>query len=209
MCSKFIPQMLARKVGTAMIAADRRDLADDLVLLDPEQGQVRLEDAGQQLALAGDLLVDAAGVIGDVAEVALELLVDRGVGAALERLERRQQRERRPVELDHLALEEVDALGRIGGVLEDLLLDLLDVVLDPGDDRRVVVDDLVEDRPDDGAGAALEQLRVLLQPPAGRLQLAGGPVADRDHVGRPGEEVDLPELDLLASRRCSGPSSGR
>ena len=50
--------------------------------------------------------------------------------------------------------------------VEDLLLDLLDVVVDPGDDRRVVVDDLVEDRPDDRGRAGPEQVRVLLEAPA-------------------------------------------
>ena len=70
------------------------------------------------------------------------------------------------MELDHLALEEVDALGRVEALLEDLVLDLLDVVLDARDDREVVVDDLVEDRPDDRRGPALEQVRALLESPA-------------------------------------------
>ena len=76
---------------------DRRpggDRAHDLVLLHAEQRQVRLEDRGQQLALRGHLLVDAAGVVGDVAEVAAQLLVHVRERAALERLERREQRRR-------------------------------------------------------------------------------------------------------------------
>ena len=54
---------------------DRRpggDAAHDLVLLDPEQRQVRLEDRGQQLALGVDLLVDPPRVVGHVAEVAAQ-----------------------------------------------------------------------------------------------------------------------------------------
>ena len=92
--SKFIPQIEARKVGTAMIAAQAEIVAHDLVLLHAEQRQVGLEDRGQELALGGDLLVDAAGVVGDVAEVAAQLLVHVREGAALDRLQRRQQRRR-------------------------------------------------------------------------------------------------------------------
>ena len=175
MCVKFIPQIEARKVGTAISAATGRDLADDVVLADAEQGEVRLQDRGQQLALSADLLVDAAGMVGDVAEVAAQLLVHVREGAALERLQRRQQRRRRLVELDHLALEEVDALGRVGLLGEDLGLDLADVVVDPVDDGRVVVDDLVDDRPDRGRGPGLEQLRVGLEVLAHALSLLAAP----------------------------------
>ena len=56
------------------------------------------------------------------------------------------------MELDHLALEEVDALGRVPSLAEDVVLDLLEVVLEPVDDRAVVVHDLVEDRPDGRRG---------------------------------------------------------
>ena len=66
---------------------------------------------------------------------------------------------------------------------EDLGLDLGDVVVDPVDDRLVVVDDLVEDRPDGRRRARLEQLRMRLELLAHAGQLAGGPVADGDHVG--------------------------
>ena len=93
----------------------------------------------------------------DVAEESLELVGDAGLPAVLKALERREERPHGAVELDHLALQEVDALGRIGALAEDLLLDLLDVVVDPGDDGRVVVDDLVDDCPDDGARAGVHQ----------------------------------------------------
>ena len=101
------------------------------------------------------------------------------------------------VELDHLALEEVDPLGRVGGLLEDLLLDLGDVVVDPVDDRLVVVDDLVEDRPDRRRGPLLEQVGAILEPLAGVAEVARRAVADGDHVAAREEEVDLAELDLL------------
>ena len=86
-----------------------------------------------------------AGVVLDVAEVLAHLAVQAGTrlwtrrssgsarGAAL-------------VELDHLALEQVDALGRVAALVrEDLGLDLLDVLVEPVDHRLVVVHDPVED----------------------------------------------------------------
>ena len=81
---------------------------------------------------------------------------------------------------------------------EDLLLDLLDVVVDPVDDGRVVVDDLVDDRPDDRRRAAPRRSSGCSSSRrrAGASSLASPwrtaityPVAD--------EEVDLAELDLL------------
>ena len=61
----------------------------------------------------------------------------------------------------------------------------------------IVVDDLVEDRPDSGRRPRFEQLRVRLELAAHPGQLAGGPVADRDHVGARDEQHDLAELHLL------------
>ena len=80
MCSKFMPQIEARNVGTVMIAAQAEICADDGVLLDAEKGEVRLEDRGEQLALAEDLLVDPARVVVDVAEVAPQLVVHLDTG---------------------------------------------------------------------------------------------------------------------------------
>ena len=48
---KFIPQIEARKVGTAMIAAQAEIERTTSFCLHPEQRQVRLQDRGQQLAL--------------------------------------------------------------------------------------------------------------------------------------------------------------
>ena len=57
-----------------------------------------------------------------------------------------------------------------GAGVEDLVLDLVDVVLDAGDDRRVVVDDAVHDRVQDRDRAAAQQVGARLQaaPDAGR-----------------------------------------
>jgi hypothetical protein len=45
---------------------DRRDPLDHLVLVDADKGEVGLEHAREELALGGDLLVDAAGVVRDI-----------------------------------------------------------------------------------------------------------------------------------------------
>ena len=65
-------------MGTAMIAAQAEIARTTSFCLHAEQRQVRLEDRGQELALGDHLLVDAAGVVGDVAEVAPQLLVHLG-----------------------------------------------------------------------------------------------------------------------------------
>ena len=46
---------------------------------------------------------------------------------------------------------------------EDLVLNLVDVVLEPGDDRLVAVDDVVDDRVQDRQRAAPQQLRPRLE----------------------------------------------
>jgi len=104
----------------------------------------------------------------------------------------------RAEELDHLALEEIDPLGRLLALAEYLCLDHLDVVLDALGDRVVVVDHLVEDGPYDRGRAQLEQLGSLLQPLAGRAELACLAVAHRDHVVAGGEQVHLAEVDPLS-----------
>jgi hypothetical protein len=70
----------------------------------------------------------------------------------------------RAVELDHLTLEEVDALGRVDRGAEHLNLDVLDVRGQPYGHRFVVVDDLVENGPDHRQRTGLEQLWMRLEP---------------------------------------------
>ena len=112
-------------------------------------------------------------MVGDVAEVAAQLLGDAGRRPRSSASSGGEQRADGAVELDHLALEEVDALGRVGcSSSKTSVLDLLDVVLDARDDGLVVVDDLVEDRPDDRGRAELQQIGVL-------LQLAAAPASAR------------------------------
>jgi hypothetical protein len=60
----------------------------DLVLTDAQDGEVGLQDAGQELALGVDLVVDELHVVVDVAEVVLDG-GRPGVAAALDRRQRR------------------------------------------------------------------------------------------------------------------------
>src|SRR5512132_1494548 len=103
------------------------------------------------------------------------------------------------MELDHLALQVVDARGRGRDVVvEDVLLHLLDVVLDRIGDRDVVVHDLVEDRPDGRGRPKAQEIRTCLQSLPCGGELAAQPMPHRDHVPGAGEEMDLTEVDDLA-----------
>ena len=112
-------------------------------------------------------------------------------------VEHAEQRAGGALELDHLARQLVDAPGHLGVAAEDLGLDLVDVVLEPGDDRRVAVDDAVEDGVQDRLGAEAQQLGVALHAAADGGQVGGLAVADGEHEVRADEDVDLAELDLL------------
>src|SRR5215204_4931513 len=127
---------------------------------------------------------------------------DQAVDQAVERL---GERGGRLVELDHLALEQVDALGRVAALVgEDLGLDLLDVLVEAVDHRLVVVDDPVEDRVQHRPGAEAEQVGPALDPLADVAEGAGRLVADRDHELGADEEHDLAELDGVVGVDVAG-----
>ena len=111
------------------------------------------------------------------------------------------------MELDHLALEQVDALGRVAPLVrEDLGLDLLDVLVEPVDHRLVVVHDPVEDGVQHRPGAEAEQVGAALDLLADVAEGAGRLVADRDHELGADEQHDLAELDGVVGPPRSGPS---
>ena len=89
---------------------------------------------------------------------------------------------------------------------EDRLLDLLDVLLEAGDRRAVVVHDAVDDRVKHGAGAAAQQVGPLLDLEPDGMEVGGLAVADRDDEPLADEDQDLAELDDLLGVRRSGPS---
>ena len=157
------------------MAAHDGDLPHVLVLPDRELRQVGLQDAREEVAVALELLDDAHEMVVDVAEVRAHVLVQERERPAGEPVERVEQRAHAAQELHELALEEVDPLRRV--VLlrrEHRVLDLVDVALEAVQDRQVVVDDVVDDRPEDGAGAAREELGPLLDASCGSRR-AGSP----------------------------------
>ena len=108
------------------------------------------------------------------------------------------------VEVGRLAAQEVDPLGRRGGAAEHGRLDLLDVLLEPFQDGRVVVDDLVQDRPQDRGRALLEQLRATLEPQPGAVEIAGHALAHGDHEAAGHEDRHFAELDCVAFLHVAG-----
>ena len=139
-----------------------------------------------------------------VAQVAAFLLVD--LRCLHQTLKDRDQRLGGALDLDDLAGELVDAPRDRGAPVEDVVLDLVDVVLDTGDDRRVVVDDAVEDGVDDRERAAAEQIGPRLQLLADAVQVGRLGVADGDDELRAGEDVHLAELDRLGLVDVAGGS---
>jgi len=103
----------------------------------------------------------------------------------------------RALELDHLAGQLVDAPRHLRVAAEHLGLDLVDVVLESGDHRRVTVDDLVHDRVENCFGTAPQQLGIAFDPAPDGGQVGCLGMPDRHHEVRAHEQVHLAELDLL------------
>ena len=140
----------------------------------------------------------------DVPEELRQLLAHLDVRAALERLEWRQQRMDGAVEIGGLAAQEVDPLGGRGRSAEHGLLDLLDVLLEALDHRCVVIDDRVEDRPQDRRRALLEQFGPLLEPFPRAVEVARLALADGDHEPTREEHRDLADVHHLAVLDVTG-----
>src|SRR6185369_8240312 len=107
-----------------------------------------------------------------------------------------------PLELEQVALEIVDPHGGVaaGVVPEDVGLQGLEVVLQRVHDEKVLVDHEIHDRMQHEARPLGQEMRGGLAAGAHVGVGQRGPVADRDHVASPHEEVGLPERDpaLLA-----------
>jgi hypothetical protein len=176
-----------------------RDPADVGVVAHLQLGQVRLQRTGEELVEGRDAVHVAHEVVVDVAEVVARARVDRQAGLARRQpLHGHGQRRDRAPELDDLALQAVDPLGRVARLLgEDVLLDLVDVLGQPLDHDGVVVDDAVGHGVEHGAGADAQELRPLLELEADVVQRAGLPMAHRDHEARADEDVDLADVDEL------------
>ena len=121
-----------------------------------------------------------------------------------------EQRPGGALELDDLAGQLVDAPGDARVAAEHLGLDLVDVVLQPGDDRGVAVDDRVEDRVQHRLGPAA---RAAPGRPPCRLAHGGQvgrlAVPDGDHEVGADEHVQLAERRPPRRRRGSGRRAAR
>ncbi len=138
-------------------------------------------------------------VIEHVAQRALQLEVDAVlVGPAQQGFEHVAQGFGRPLEVDDLARELVDALREIRAALaEQLVLDLVDVVLQAAGHGVVLVDDLVEDRVEHRLGTAREQVGVLLESPPHLREVGNLGVTHGHDVVGADEDVELAELHRL------------
>ncbi len=115
-------------------------------------------------------------------------------GQALEHL---QERPGGPLELDNLTGQVVDAPGHFGVAAENLGLDLVDVVLQSGHDRRVAVDDGVHDRVENRFGTQSQQVRVVFHAPSHGREIRRLAVPYGQHEVRADEDVQFAELHLL------------
>jgi hypothetical protein len=86
----------------------------------------------------------------------------------------------------------------VGAAVEDIISDLVDVLLKPGDHGTVVVDDTIDDRVHDRDRSAAQEVWTRLQAVADACQVGRLAMSHGDHVLRSGEHVHLTEFDGLA-----------
>ena len=86
---------------------------------------------------------------------------------------------------------------RARAAAEHLILDLVNVVLHPSDDRRVVVQHPVHDRVQNRHGPPPQQIGPRLERAAYRCDVGRLPVADGHDEMRTREDVDLAEFNRL------------
>ncbi len=182
----------------------RRRSCACLRLAHGDLGQVRLQRAAEQLAEAGDAAVDAPQVVVDVAEVLVQL-VGRSPRSGRARSRRRRLTAARPRgEVEHLALELVDPLGRVGALArEDLALDFLDIDVDalravPRSRRRCGQGSRRGPRRSRG-GAGPDAARSAAAPTQLALAMAHG-----DDEVRVDEDQQLADLDHLVGVDVAG-----
>ncbi len=140
-------------------------------------------------------------VVGDVAQVAAQLLGDQIPVVDQQTLKRQSQRCDRPAQLDHAAFEQVDRL-HIGATArsERHLLDVVDVGLHQPGHLQVVVDHVVGDRVQHRVGAVAHMLRVGVHRPANLPEPAVVAVAHRDREVLADKDHDLAGLHDLAGQ---------
>ena len=145
-----------------------------------------------------EALREAHGVVEHIAEVALDLEIGMVLlPAAEQRLQHPDHRVDRPLERGDLSQQGIDALRHIRIPAEQLVLDLVDVVFEPGDDGHILVDDLVHDRVEHSFRSAREERRIGFHPLSNDCQLGVLGVTDGDDETLTHEHVQLAELHRL------------
>src|SRR3990172_1403997 len=175
-----------------------RDPPHVLVLAHAHLDEVGLEYGGEDLTVCGDGFHHPQQMIVDVAEVVLQTRIHGRRFTLGEPFEGVEERLCALVELEDLALQVVDARSRIlPGRGEHHRLQLLDVVVEAGQHRRVVVDHLVGNRVEDSSRTERQEVRTQLQAPASVGQGTSGAVPDVHDEVPADEELDFTQLDDL------------
>ena len=121
-----------------------------------------------------------------------------------ERVDDAEQRLGRPLDLDHLTSEGIDAAQDGGVVVEELILDFVDVVLQPCNNGGVLVDDLVHDAVKDGFWSEPQEIRLRFQTARNAREIGTLGVSDGDDEPAAGDHMQLTELDLLTPVDIAG-----
>ena len=143
-----MPYQLVISVGAASSAAQPASFLTTSPWLIGDQRQVDAHRGGEHLAHGVGGFVDAHRVVEHVAEVRAHFLRHQVAVHARELRQDVLHRRHGEAQLGEFALELVELDDRVAavGLGEDVLLELVQLVAELGDDRQVVVDDEVEDR---------------------------------------------------------------
>ena len=152
---KFWPKKPVMKLSGRKIGRHDRELLHHGVEAVGDGGEVDVHRAREQVAVGVDQVADSDQVVVDVAEVAFVLLAhSRKLGDAAH-----QGREHVPLRCDRLAHPDEESLHAedllqflVACVEEGLVLELVDPVVEVGEDREEAVDETVDDPVEELAG---------------------------------------------------------
>jgi hypothetical protein len=151
--------------------------------------EIDVEGVVEEVALGFDGVKQPGDVVVGVADVGLVIGVDDGVGIALEVERGVACVDENAAEVDEFALDGEDGLENLrGGVVEDLVFELVDAVVEVVDGRKVEIDDGVEDEREEMGGLVVAAIAT----GAGEGLLGGGTggIGDGDEEVFAGEDVD-------------------
>ncbi len=200
----------------AVNARDHRRHRDDrgprgqplriLVLRDRDQRKVRFERRRQELSKRVDHLVDAQDVVVNVAEIQARVIRDDREVETHQPVTDVDQRRHRALQCEQVALQAIDVRGRVAceALPEDLLLQLVEPLFEPFDDREVLIDDEVHQRVQHEARAFAEEVRGGFAAGAERHVGLGRSVPDRDQIAGSDKQVGFAELQLPVGAELRG-----